>query len=104
MPYIKQERRDLSEVCIFRKHAVLRACLLSGNRCDTAGELNYCLTQVIRGYLEQHGLSYQTCNDIVGALDNAKDEFRRRVQHSLEDRKIAENGDVYTENEIGDAS
>lgn len=62
---------------------------------DTAGHLNYLLTVTIIEYLANHGLSYQTCNDIVGALDNCKDEFKRRVQNPYEDRKIAENGDVY---------
>jgi hypothetical protein len=59
------------------------------------GGLNFQLTCIILGYLTENGLSYQTCNDIVGALDNCKDEFRRRVQHPYEDKKIEENGDVY---------
>ena len=63
---------------------------------SVAGELNYELTQVIIGYMNRNGiLSYQLCNDIVGALDNCKDEFRRRVQHPYEDEKIKENGDIY---------
>lgn len=62
---------------------------------DTSGELNYVITGILLDYLENKGLSYSTCNDIVGALDNAKDEFRRRVQHPYEDMKIKENGDVY---------
>ena len=62
---------------------------------QTAGELNYQLTVRINDFLRLHGLSYQTCNDIVGALDNAKDEFKRRIQNPYEDQKIKENGDVY---------
>lgn len=60
-----------------------------------AGGLNFQLTLTIIDYLIRKGLSYQTCNDIVGALDNCKDEFKRRVQDPYEDKKIAENGDVY---------
>lgn len=60
-----------------------------------SGELNYKVTELINDYLVRFGLSYQTCNDIVGALDNAKSEFKRRVQDPYEDRKIKENGDVY---------
>ncbi len=59
------------------------------------GELNYTLTVVIKEYLYVRGLSYQTCNDMVVALDNCKDEFRRRIQHPYEDEKIKQNGDVY---------
>ena len=62
---------------------------------ETSGELNYALTMTIKNYLAYKKLSYQTCNDIVGALENAKDEFQRRVQHPYEDLKIKENGDCY---------
>jgi hypothetical protein len=41
------------------------------------------------------GLSYQTINDIVGALEGAKLEFYRRVAVPYEDKKIIENGDVF---------
>lgn len=60
----------------------------------SSGELNYLVTQLLLEYLETKGLSYATCNDIVGALDNAKDEFKRRVQDPYEDTKIELNGDV----------
>lgn len=76
MPYIKNERRN--------KYPP-----------ENAGELNYIITRIIKRYLQVKGVSYQTMNDIVGALDNAKDEFRRRIQHPYEDNKIQENGDVY---------
>ncbi len=61
----------------------------------TSGQLNFQLTKVVIGYLKRHGLCYDTCNDIVGALDNCKDEFRRLVQHPYEDEKIKQNGNVY---------
>ncbi len=44
---------------------------------QSSGELNYVLTSDVLSYLQTHGLSYQTCNDIVGALDNCKREWRR---------------------------
>ncbi len=66
-----------------------------------SGELNYELTLVILNYLAIHHLSYQTCNDIVGALDNCKDEFRRRVQHPYEDKAIERNGDIYPKEMTG---
>ncbi len=69
--------------------------LEQGDWPNNAGELNYLVTRLIALYLKHRGTSYQTMNDIVGALDNAKDEFRRRIQHPYEDKKIAENGDVY---------
>jgi hypothetical protein len=80
MPYIKQEERRR-----------LAAWLVA----DSPGELNYVLTRSVLAYLELHGLSYHTINDIVGALEQAKDEFQRRIVHPYEDVKKEENGDVY---------
>ena len=83
MPYIKQARRiELDRFKLIES-------------AENSGELNYMITKLILEYMGNKGLSYQTCNDIVGALDNAKDEFRRRVQHKYEDIKIEENSDLY---------
>lgn len=88
MPYIKKAKRDF----------VAEPRLTQAR---TSGELNYHLTVVVIRYLQDHGLSYQTCADIVSALDNCKDEFRRRIQHPYEDEKIKINGDCYpTSNEL----
>ena len=81
MPYINQSDRPIYEPIL--------------GSADTSGQLNFQLTTVILVYLRSHGLNYDTCNDIVGALDNCKDEFKRRIQHPYEDEKIKENGDVY---------
>lgn len=89
MPYIDKEARERVEYT--DPKAVL------SDAPDNPGELNFVLTNEVLNYLNTHGLSYQTCNDIVGALGNCKDEFRRRVQHPYEDQKIKENGDVYPE-------
>jgi hypothetical protein len=64
---------------------------------QNAGELNYLFSEIARRYLHDKGKSYQTMNDIVGALDGAKTEFNRRVVAPYEDLKIEENGDVYHE-------
>lgn len=80
MPYIKrQDRERLGEDA----HP------------QTAGELNYAFTVFINEYLRDHGLSYQSCNDIIGALEGAKSEFQRRVLNPYEDMKLRENGDVF---------
>jgi hypothetical protein len=78
MPYIKQEER------------VGRVTYA-----ETAGQLNYVFTQVITEYLDNNGKSYQTINDIVGALECCKLELYRRIVAPYEDTKIKENGDVY---------
>ncbi len=80
MPYITPDRRIAVD---------------NGTRPASAGELNYQLTQVIRNYWVNSALNYQAINDIVGALENAKAEFQRRVVISYEESKIRDNGDVY---------
>ena len=59
------------------------------------GGLNFQLTCIIKQYLDHTGLSYGTINDIVGALENAKLEFYRRVASKYEEEAITRNGDVY---------
>lgn len=61
---------------------------------ENVGELNYCITRLIRDYWE-HNQRYQSINDVLGALEGAKLEFYRRVAEPYEDRKIQQNGDVY---------
>jgi hypothetical protein len=81
MPYITQDQRD---------------ALDSGGLPADAGELNYCLTKLIRGYVNLKSKpSYQAINDVLGALRGAELEFYRRVAVDYEDAKIIANGDVY---------
>lgn len=88
MPYIKQEDRD-------RFFAALREFKASGP-IKTPGELNYVISSLINTYLLDNGVKYQTIAEITGALVNAKDEFTRRIVGPYEDKKVFENGDVYT--------
>lgn len=86
MPYIKAEDRIL----------LARRLDNSGRYAAwTPGELNYLFTTLAIKYMDYKGKSYQTINDIVGALEGAKLEFYRRVAAPYEDTKIKENGDVY---------
>lgn len=81
MPYITKDRQ--------------RAICMDGSPVDNAGELNFCLTAIIKDYVERKGLSYQSINDVKGALQGALAEFDRRVVAPYEDQKIQDNGDVY---------
>ncbi len=81
MPYIKAEDKQKFS--------------LGHGTINTPGELNYLITQLLIKYQKQKGLSYQTINDIMGALEGAKSEYYRRVAAPYEDSKIKENGDVY---------
>lgn len=70
--------------------------LLEGDQNPTSpGELNFLLSTLVYEYVKRKGISYQHINDVVGALECAKQEFIRRVVNPYEDKKIIENGDVY---------
>lgn len=82
MPYIKQERR-------------LQIDPVNIPDADNVGELNYVITQICRDFLFRSKASYADYNAVIGVLECAKLEFYRRAVAAYEDRKIAENGDVY---------
>lgn len=80
MPYIPQQARgELGE----------------GGYPVTAGELNYSITNLIVEYLGLIGPDYEAINSVIGVLECAKLELYRRVAVPYENRKCAENGDVY---------
>ena len=65
------------------------------------GKLNYHIIRLCLSYLEERGECYQTHNDILGVLEAVKCEWYRRLVAPYEERKRAENGDVYPEREGG---
>jgi len=87
MPYVKREAQE----------NLLRGYV----RPDTAGELNFLLTHAVVEYVRRHGVSYCTINDVLGAFEGAKLDFYRRIATPYEERKRAENGDVYPMAEFG---
>lgn len=86
MPYITQEKRMELNPILVGPAAYLTGCSL--------GELNYALSVIVREYFVR-APSYSRIADITGVLENVKQEFYRRVASPYEDKKIAENGDVY---------
>ena len=78
MPYITEERKEFVDAF----------------GAETAGELNYAITEMICNYLPKD-CSYADLNDVIGALEGAKLEFYRRVVVPYEQEKIRSNGDVY---------
>lgn len=98
MPYIKEEDRER-----LHQKSISEECTtpyLQGTLCQTSGELNYMITNMVLGFLdgreEKDGKeSYARINEAIGALECAKLEFYRRLATPYEDKKIKENGDVY---------
>lgn len=83
MPYITQEARvDL---------------LNDGLDLEEPGELNFLITTTVLRYIKNRKASYAAFNDVLGVLEAVKHELYRRMIAPYEDRKLAENGDVYPE-------
>lgn len=84
MPYISQGHRDK-----------YRKMFNELNGISTPGQLNYLITCLVKEYIGQNKITYTMLNDIMGALESAKQEFYRRVVVLYEEKKIEDNGDVY---------
>lgn len=85
MPYIQKEVRS-----------VLNNRSLEGLNPLNAGELNYCVTVLVKNFLKYKGKPrYDDYNAAIGALESAKLELYRRQVSPYEDEKITANGDVY---------
>lgn len=82
MPYIPRDDRD-----------DVRPDMMED--AENAGQLNYQISTLCSLYLNQHGMRYQTMNDIIGALQGALMEFNRVVVGPYEDTKLEQNGGVY---------
>lgn len=61
---------------------------------DMAGRINYVCTRLALKLIEPYK-SYSTIAMITGVFSNISAEFYRRYAAPYEDKKIAENGDVY---------
>jgi hypothetical protein len=80
MPYIKDNRREY---------------LWQEKLPETGGDLNYIITRLCKEFLDNLGENYERINQVIGALECAKQEFYRRIVSPYEDKKIKENGDVF---------
>jgi hypothetical protein len=80
MPYIPSDQRS--------------AARLDSPAFASVGVLNYLITRALVIYLGPNP-GYASINEAIGVLECAKLELYRRVAAPYEDRKCAENGDVY---------
>lgn len=63
----------------------------------TAGELNYKISTLVDQYISGHGgVNYGNINAVLGVLTAVQLELYRRLAAPYEDKKMAENGDVFT--------
>lgn len=85
MPYLKPADRKKLDKTIDDLAALIDA----GHR---AGQLNYIFNRLMLAVLGEG--KYNDCNEVIGALECAKQEFYRRKVAKLEDAKVKENGDL----------
>lgn len=58
------------------------------------GELTYKLYRTVIDYLDARPTRYAVHAEIVAALENTKEEYRRQELNPYEDDKIEQNGDI----------
>jgi len=59
-----------------------------------AGDIQYAIAIIIKAYMRRHGLNYQNCNDVMGALAGAQQEFYRKTVAPYEEMKEEINGPI----------
>lgn len=84
MPYIRNADRKKFDEILYKLPLI-----------NSPGTLNYALTILCKQYLLENGETYQSYNDIVGALEGCKLELYRIKIASYEEKKKLENGGVY---------
>lgn len=80
MPYLSERGREVTRQRGFA---------------ESAGELNFRVTEEVNAFILHGGLRYERLNAAIGALECAKLELYRRLAAEYEDAKIEANGDVY---------
>lgn len=83
MPYINKEDRES-----------LDPYLSDLNPAADAGQLNFQITRLVDDFVGSK-ISYAKINEAIGVLECAKLELYRRIAAPYEDKKMAQNGDVY---------
>lgn len=86
MPYISGEYRDDFDFCAEQ----------IAERAETSGELNYAITKICDKFVMRNGENYENYNRVLGVLEAVKMELYRRKVVPYEDKKMRENGDVYS--------
>jgi len=82
MPYIVAKKRRILEPVV--------------SPSEHAGDLNFVISRLCNRYIKTNGMCYAVVNEVIGVLECAKLELYRRVAAPYEDKKIEENGDVFT--------
>ena len=84
MPFIPFEQRD-----------EVRRRFRLGLGINEPGELSFLIAEAIDSFVGSQ-YNFERLAAALGAADSALSEFRRRVVEPYEDRKHAENGEVFT--------
>jgi hypothetical protein len=90
MPYIKREDRYFITDRVNALSEMIR----------NDGDLNYAISLLIHKQLDKRGVNYANMNNLVGAMECAKNEFIRTVMGPYEDKKRLENGSVSKLDEV----
>jgi len=99
MPYILKSDRTLFDLPLKEILSKMNTMADFGDGTVKAGVLNYLTSMLCKYFIKINGTNYENLNAVCGALDCAKEEFRRRVINPYEEGKIKINGDIYNDEE-----
>ncbi len=94
MPYIKAELRAKVDALVEQLREIILEAPI--DHAQNVGLMNYVLSCIVSAEIHQN-LCYQTINEAMGVLACVQQELYRRLAAPYEDKKCAENGDVFDE-------
>jgi hypothetical protein len=92
MPYVNPIIRRSLKFAVGR----MTAALAHFDRGRLPGVLNYVISTILAKQIKDRGCNYHLLNELIGALECCKLELYRRLAAPYEDKKIGENGDVFS--------
>ena len=92
MPYIKQKDRVALRPLV---EALMDELSKQKSMDKAVGTVNYTFSRILGRVLNIHGLRYCNLNALIGVLECCKMELYRRIAVPYEEKKIADNGDVF---------
>ncbi len=88
MPYVTEDKK----VYLGKSPSLWESDTLN----EAVGELNFRISALIDCFIYTYGKKYAVMNGAIGALECAKLELYRRIVADYEDKKMLENGDIYS--------
>lgn len=74
----------------------VKSSLDEGRKPQSGAELNYIISKAVNDFLAMRTITYSVLAEAVAALELSQYELKSRIVRPYEDKKVIENGEVFT--------